>query len=86
MENVHDHLEMDIMKNMDDNMKDKKITKKQIKWIIKNCLSDLNNFRNRCRDEREVTINNYDTFNEDVFSDLPHIEYQMLISLLDDLK
>lgn len=65
---------------------DKKLTEKQIEWIIEECLNDLNNFRNRCREEREVTINNYNTFNEDVFSDLPHSHYQMLISLLDALK
>ena len=65
---------------------DKKLTKKQIEWIIEGCLSDLNNFRNRCRDEREATINNYNSFNEDIFSDMEHSHYQMLISLLDDLK
>jgi len=65
---------------------DKKLTKKQIKWIIEESLSDLNDFRNRCQEEREVTINNYNEFNEDIFSDLPHSEYQMLISLLNTLK
>ena len=65
---------------------DKKLTKKQIEWIIEDCLSDLNNFRNRYQEEREVTIDNFNTFNEDVFSGLQHSEYQMLISLLNALK
>ena len=65
---------------------DKKLTKKQIEWIIKGCLNDLDNFRNRCQEEREVTINNYNTFDEDVFSGISHSEYQMLISLLTALK
>lgn len=65
---------------------DKKLTKKQIKWIIEASLSDLNDFRNRCQEETEITINNYNEFNEDIFLDLPHSEYQMLISLLNTLK
>lgn len=65
---------------------DKKLTKKQIEWIIEDCLSDLNNFRNRYSEEREATIGNFNTFNEDVFSGLPHSEYQMLMSLLTTLK
>lgn len=65
---------------------DKKLTKKQIEWIIKQCLSDLNNLRNRCREEREVTINNYNEFDEDIFLDISHNEYQMLISLLNTFE
>lgn len=65
---------------------DKKLTQKQVEWIIDVCLNDLNDFRNRCSTEEEVTINNHTEFNEDVFLDLPHSEYQMLISLLDTLK
>ena len=64
---------------------DKKLTKKQIDWIIKGCLNDLNNFRNY-PEERKVTIDNYNIFDEDVFSGICHSEYQMLISLLNTLK
>jgi len=64
---------------------DKKLTKKQIEWIIEESLNELNNFKN-CSEEREVTINNYNEFDEDIFSGLPHSEYQMLISLLNTLK
>ena len=70
----------------DEEKEDKKLTKKQIEWIIEGSLSDLNDFRNYCQEEREVTINNYNDFNEDIFLDLQHSEYQMLISLLDTLK
>lgn len=65
--------------------KDKHLTKKQIEWIIEESLNELNNFRNY-PEERKVTINNYNEFDEDVFSGLPHSVYQMLISLLNALK
>jgi len=64
---------------------DKKLTKKQINWIVEESLSELNNFKD-CSEEREVTINNYNEFDEDIFSGLPHSNYQLLISLLDTLK
>lgn len=64
----------------------KKLTKKQEKWVIEECLDELNNFRDRTQEEKEVTINNYNTFNEAIFLDLPHSEYQMVMSLLDALK
>lgn len=64
----------------------KKLTKKQEEWVIEECLNELNNFRDRRQEEKEVTINNYSTFNETIFLDLPHSEYQMVISLLDALK
>ena len=65
---------------------DKKLTQKQVDWVIKNCLSDLNGFKNCCATDKTVTIDNYKDFDEDIFSDLPHSHYQMLISLLDALK
>lgn len=68
-----------------DEKSDKKPSKKQIEWIIDECLNELNNFKN-CSEERKVTISNYNTFNEDLFPDLPHSEYQMLISLLNTFK
>lgn len=68
-----------------DETSDKKLSKKHIEWIINECINELNNFKN-CSEKRKVTINNYNTFNEDIFSDLPHSEYQMLISLLNALK
>lgn len=65
---------------------DKKLTKKQIEWIIEGSLNELNNYEKLFDAEKEVTINNYNEFNEDIFSGLPHSEYQMPISLLDALK
>lgn len=64
---------------------DKKLTKKQMEWIIGESLNELNNFKNH-PEKRKVTINNYNEFNEDTFSGLPHSAYQMLISLLTALK
>jgi len=65
---------------------DKKFTKKQLEWIKDGCLSDLNNFKDCDAKEGKVTIENFKTFKEDDFSDMQHSMYQMLISLLDVLK
>ena len=67
-------------------MKNKKLTKEQIEWIIIECICELNNFKNCCITDKKITIENYKEFNEDTFVDLPHSEYQMIISLLDTLK
>lgn len=65
---------------------DKKLTKKQINWIIEECLQELNNFKTCYAKKEKVTIQNYNDFVEDDFSDLPHSEFQMIISLLNSLK
>ncbi len=66
---------------------DKKLTKKQIQWIIDSALCELNNFKTcYAKTFGPVTIINYKEFEEDDFQDLPHSEYQMMIYLLDSLK
>jgi hypothetical protein len=65
---------------------DIKFTKKQLTWIRDECLNELNNFKTCYAKKESVTIKNYNTFKEDDFSDIPHSEYQMMLSLLDTLS
>lgn len=65
----------------------KEFTKKQLDWIKNSCLNELGNFKTcYAKIKDPVTIKNYRDFKEDDFSDIPHSDYIMLISLLDALK
>lgn len=65
---------------------DKKLTKKQIEWIIEEALNDLNNFRNYNTPQKEVTLSNYKEIDIGYFSDMGHSHFQMCISLLNSLS
>ena len=65
---------------------DKKLTKKQTDWIISQCLSDFEDFRNRNTPQEEVTLDNYKEIDIDYFSDMHHSHFQMCISLLNSLS
>lgn len=76
---------MERIYNCNERTIDKKFTKKQVKWIIEEILNQLNGFLDYSKSE-EVTVDNYKNFDEDSFSNIPHSEFQMLISLLDVLS
>ncbi len=65
---------------------DKKLTAKQRDWLIEQNITDLNSCKNCSMTDKKVTLENYKEFDEDVFSDMPHSWYKMVISLLDTLK
>ena len=64
---------------------DKKLTKKQVEFIIDECLTTIDNFRRYDAPVKKVTIDNYKQLVRD-HTDMTNEHFNMLVSILDTIK